>query len=89
MPWETPLDNIVKSLTGPVAKGLGTLAMVFFGLALAWSEGPGLRAACAIVFGLTLAFNAAVWAPTFFGFSGAAAAMIDQTSGSPVHGPTE
>ena len=39
MPWEGPLDRVVTSLTGPVAKGLGVLAIVGLGFAFAFSEG--------------------------------------------------
>ena len=71
MPWETPLDNLLNSLTGPVARVIGAMAIVVFGLGLAFSEGGGLiRRALWIVLGLTIAFNAVSWALTFFGFAG-------------------
>ena len=29
MPWETPLETIMQSLSGPVAKAVGSLAIAF------------------------------------------------------------
>ena len=71
MPWEGPLTQLLNSLTGPVVRIAGAVAIVVFGLALAFSEGGGLiRRALGIVLGLTIAFNAVSWGLTFFGFSG-------------------
>lgn len=71
MPWEGPLDQIVQSLTGPVAKGLGVLAIVSVGFAFAFSEGGStLRRVLGIVLGLTIAFAAAQFGLNFFGFAG-------------------
>jgi len=71
MPWEGPLDQIVQSLTGPVAKGLGVLAIVSVGFAFAFSEGGStLRRVLGIVLGLSIAFAAAQFGLTFFGFAG-------------------
>ena len=39
MPWETPLNQILNSITGPVAKALGAIAIAATGLALAFGEG--------------------------------------------------
>ena len=71
MPWEGPLQEIVQSITGPVAKGLGVLAIVFVGFAFAFSEGGGtLRRILGVVLGLSIAFAAAQFGLTFFGFAG-------------------
>jgi type IV secretory pathway VirB2 component (pilin) len=71
MPWEGPLTQLLNSLTGPVVRIAGAVAIVVFGLGLAFSEGGGLiRKALGIVLGLTIAFNAVSWGLTFFGFSG-------------------
>jgi type IV secretion system protein VirB2 len=71
MPWEGPLDQIVQSMTGPVAKGLGVLAIVSVGFGFAFSEGGGtLRRILGIVLGLSIAFAAAQFGLTFFGFAG-------------------
>lgn len=72
MPWEGPLDKVVKSVTGPVAKAAGILSIFLFGMAVAFSEGGGLRVVLGIVFGLSIAFAAASWGVSFFGFAGGA-----------------
>lgn len=69
MPYDTALDNILNSLTGTVARVAGAIAIVLFGLGLAFSEGGGmLKKAIGILFGLTIAFNAVSWGLVFFGF---------------------
>jgi type IV secretion system protein VirB2 len=74
MPWETPLENIVNSITGPVARAGGVIAIVLVGIAFAFSEGGTvLRRLIGVVFGLTIAFAAASFFLSFFGFAGAAA----------------
>lgn len=74
MPWETPLQNVLDSITGPVAKAAGIIAIVTAGLGFAFGESGGLmRRIMGIVFGLAIAFAAAQWGMTFFGFAGGAA----------------
>lgn len=69
MPWEGPLQKLLSSLTGPVAKALGTIAIVCLGFAIAFSEGGSfLRKALWVIMGLVLAFNAASWGITFLGY---------------------
>src|SRR5665213_8120 len=59
MPWETPLQNFLDSLTGPVAKIAGVAAVVITGLGIAFSEGgSGMRKLVTIFFGLSIAFAA-------------------------------
>jgi len=71
MPWEGPLQNILDSLTGPVAKIAGVSAIVITGLALAFGEGGGLmRKILGIVFGLSIAFSASTFGLSFFGYGG-------------------
>jgi type IV secretion system protein VirB2 len=73
MPWETPMENIESSLTGPVAKIIGIFAITMFGLTFAFSEhGSTLKKAMGILMGLSIAFSAASFGATFFGFSGGA-----------------
>jgi type IV secretory pathway VirB2 component (pilin) len=73
MPWESPLQQVETSLTGPVAKILGVLAMSSFGLMFAFSEhGSALRKGMGIAIGLSIAFSANSFGATFFGFSGGA-----------------
>ncbi len=71
MPWEGPLDSLMNSITGPVARIAGALAIFFFGIGLAFSEGGGIiRKGLWIVLGLSIAFNAVSWGLAFFGFTG-------------------
>jgi type IV secretion system protein VirB2 len=71
MPWEGPIMQIVQSLTGPVAKGLGIIAIVCTGLGIAFSEGGTMmRKALWVVLGLALTFSATTWALPFLGFMG-------------------
>ena len=74
MPWETPINEILNSITGPVAKAIGIMAIVLFGLAFAFSEhGSALRRGLGIAMGVSIAFAASSFGMTFFGFSGGAA----------------
>ena len=74
LPWESPLQKILDSISGPVAKVVGVLAIVLTGLGLAFGEGGGLmRKALGIVFGLSIAFSASSFGLSFFGFSGGCA----------------
>ncbi len=71
MPWEGPLNQLVSSLTGPVAKAVGVFAIVGVGVGMAFSEGgSGMRKVLWVVLGLTIAFSAATWGLSFMGFSG-------------------
>jgi type IV secretion system protein TrbC len=70
--WETTLQKLITSLTGPVASGIGIGAIALFGLGLAFSEGGGLRTLIGIVFGLSIAFTATSLISSFFGFAGGA-----------------
>jgi type IV secretion system protein TrbC len=72
LPWETPLQKIVDSISGPVAKAVGVLAVTMFGLMLAMSDGAGLRWAMGILFGLAIAFAATSFVASFFSFGGGA-----------------
>jgi type IV secretion system protein VirB2 len=54
MPWETPLQTVQESLSGPVAKAVGIIAIVVTALGFAFSEGgSALRKGIGIVFGLS------------------------------------
>jgi type IV secretion system protein VirB2 len=71
MPWEGPLDRLLQSLTGPVAKAVGVFAIVGLGFGIAFSEGgSGLRKALWVVLGLAIAFSATSFFISFMGFSG-------------------
>ncbi|SPD72443.1 Conjugal transfer protein TrbC (modular protein) [uncultured Desulfobacterium sp.] len=71
MPWEGPLDELLNSLTGPVARVLGAVSIIGLGIGLAFSEGGGFaRKALWVVMGLVIAFNAVSWGLGFLGFGG-------------------
>ena len=73
MPWEGPLDQILQSIEGPVAKIIGTLAIIITGLTLAFGDtGGGFRRLMQIVFGLSIAFTATSFFLSFFSFGGGA-----------------
>jgi type IV secretory pathway VirB2 component (pilin) len=73
MPWEGPLNRILQSLTGPVAKAVGVFSIVGLGFGIAFSEGgSGLRKALWVVLGLAIAFSATSFFLSFMGFSGGA-----------------
>ena len=45
MPWEQPLNQILESIQGPVAKVMSVIVIIVTGLALAFGESSGgLRA---------------------------------------------
>lgn len=71
MPWEGPLDKLVKSFTGPVARAIGVLAICTCGGMMAFGEmGSAMKKMLNIVLGLSIIFSAASWGLPFFGFSG-------------------
>lgn len=74
MPWETPLNSLLNSLTGPIAKIAGVAAVVITGLGMAFSEGgSGMRKLVTVAFGLTIAFAATTFFLPLFGYAGGAA----------------
>jgi type IV secretion system protein VirB2 len=71
MPWEGPLERLLQSLTGPVAKAVGVFAIIGLGFGIAFSDGGGgLRKALWVVLGLAIAFSATSFFLSFMGFSG-------------------
>lgn len=67
MPWEGPLDAIMQSISGPVAKVVGVIAIVLAGLGIAFGEsGSGVRRLFQVVLGLAIAFTAASIVSTLF-----------------------
>jgi type IV secretory pathway VirB2 component (pilin) len=68
MPWETPLQNLQDSLTGPVARVFVMVAIVASGVGLAFGEGGNFwRKVCFVVFGASIVFGAASLVATFGG----------------------
>jgi type IV secretion system protein VirB2 len=74
MPWEAPLATIQASLSGPVAKAIGIIAIVVTGLGFAFAEGgSAMRKGIGIVFGLAVAFTATTFVSSFFNMTAGAA----------------
>jgi type IV secretion system protein VirB2 len=73
MPWEQPLNQILESIQGPVAKVISVIVIIVTGLTLAFGEtSGGFRRLIQIVFGLSIAFAASSFFLTFFQFGGGA-----------------
>jgi type IV secretion system protein TrbC len=73
MPWEAPLQRILDSIEGPVAKVVAVVTIIITGLSLAFGDmGGGLRRLIQIVFGLSIAFAATSFFLSFFSFAGGA-----------------
>src|SRR5215469_8894954 len=73
MPWEAPLQRILESIEGPVAKVVAVVTIIMTGLSLAFGDmGGGLRRLVQIVFGLSIAFAATSFFLSFFAFAGGA-----------------
>jgi len=71
MPWEQPLNQILESIQGPVAKVVSVIIIIVTGLTLAFGEtSGGFRRLIQIVFGLSIAFAASSFFLTFFQFGG-------------------
>jgi len=73
MPWEQPLNQILESIQGPVAKVVSVIVIIVTGLTLAFGEtSGGFRRLIQIVFGLSIAFAASSFFLSFFSFGGGA-----------------
>ncbi len=73
MPWEAPLQSILESIEGPVARIVAVIIIIITGLSLAFGEtSGGFRRLVQIVFGLSIAFAATSFFLTFFSFGGGA-----------------
>lgn len=73
MPWEQPLQQILDSVQGPVAKIIAVLVIIVTGLTLAFGEtAGGFRRMIQIVFGISIAFAASSFFLSFFSFAGGA-----------------
>ncbi|GBQ20984.1 conjugal transfer protein TrbC [Gluconacetobacter sacchari DSM 12717] len=73
MPWEEPLNQVLESVQGPVAKIVSVIIITVTGLTLAFGEtSGGFRRLIQIVFGLSIAFAASSFFLSFFSFSGGA-----------------
>lgn len=73
MPWEGPLEQIVDSITGPVARAAAVIAIVIAGIAIIFSEGGGgVRKLAFVGLGIAIMFAAVSFFLDFFGFAGGA-----------------
>jgi type IV secretion system protein VirB2 len=73
MPWEQPLQQILQSIEGPVAKIIAVIIIIVTGLTLAFGDtSGGGRRLIQIVFGLSIAFAASSFFLSFFSFGGGA-----------------
>ena len=66
-PWENAVNVLQTAFTGPIAKGLGLVAIVVGGLTFAFGEGGGKRTLAGIVFGLGMAVLAVNFLSWLFG----------------------
>jgi type IV secretion system protein TrbC len=68
-----PLQSILESIQGPVARIVAVIIIIATGLALAFGDtSGGFRKLIQIVFGLSIAFAASSFFLSFFSFSGGA-----------------
>lgn len=73
MPWEVPLESILQSIEGPVARIIAVIVIILTGLSLAFGDtSGGFRRLIQIVFGLSIAFAATSFFLAFFSFGGGA-----------------
>ena len=73
LPWEAPLQSILESIEGPVAKIIAVIIIIITGLTLAFGDtSGGFRRLIQIVFGLSIAFAASSFFLSFFSFGGGA-----------------
>ena len=73
MPWEQPLQQVLESVQGPVAKIIAVIIIITTGLTLAFGDtAGGFRRLIQIIFGLSIAFAASSFFLSFFSFGGGA-----------------
>lgn len=73
MPWEEPLQKVLESVQGPVAKIVAVIIIIVTGLTMAFGEtAGGFRRLIQIIFGLSIAFAATSFFLSFFSFGGGA-----------------
>ena len=73
MPWEQPLQQVLDSITGPVARAAAVIAIVIAGAGIMFSEGgSGVRKLAFVGLGIAIMFAAVSFFLQFFGFAGGA-----------------
>ena len=72
MPWEAPLQQVVDSITGPVARAAAMIAIIT-GVGIIFGEGGGgIRKLAFVGLGIAIMFAAVSFFLDFFGFAGGA-----------------
>ena len=87
MPWEQPLNQILQSVEGPVAKIMAVIIIIVTGLTLAFGDtSGGFRRLIQIVFGLSIAFAASSLSVVLF-LRRRSAGLMEEVPGfvAPVH----
>ena len=70
MPWEAPLDTILQSIQGPVARVFILISIIVCGIGMAFGEhGGGFKKVMGIAFGGSLVIGAVSFVSTLFGAS--------------------
>src|SRR5262249_38158974 len=73
MPWEQPLQQILQSIEGPVAKIMAVIIIIVTGAKLAFADtSGGFPRPTHIEFGPSIAFAASSFFLSFFSFGGGA-----------------
>lgn len=73
MPWEGPLEQVVDSITGPVARAAAVIAIIISGIGIIFGEGGGgVRKLAFVGLGVAIMFAAVSFFLDFFGFAGGA-----------------
>lgn len=68
MPWEGPLETILTSIQGPVARVFILMSIITCGLGMAFGEhGGGFKKVMGIAFGGSLVIGAVSFVSTLFG----------------------
>lgn len=68
MPWEGPLDTILQSIQGPVARVFIIISIVVCGIGMAFGEhGGGFKKVMGIAFGGSIVIGAVAFISTLFG----------------------
>jgi len=68
LPWEGPLDTILQSIQGPVARVFILIAVIVTGLGMAFGEhGSGFKKVMGIAFGGAIVIGAISFITTLFG----------------------
>ena len=57
-PWETAVAVLRDTFTGPIARGLGLVAIVLSGLMFAFQDGDSKRTMAGVLFGVGMAIGA-------------------------------